>query len=284
MQAILELSTVALFLRVLDRFNSASGGLLAGGLAYAALFAIVPGVLLLAGVVGLVYADPVARAEVVNVLVGVLPPMRDLIQAVLDEAARDAAPVSIVGAVILIWGSSRFAVAFQGAIARVMGGDKPRGILSTNLAAFGAVIFLVAAIPASALLAAVVAFLEAGDALGVLQLAGAAISIVLGVLPIVATVGAMVFVYRFVPQPRPPWRAAILPGITVGLVLTVVARLFAFLAPRLIGAAALLGTLATVFAALAWLALSFQAILLGAAWVRERVATPPAEVAAPRRT
>ena len=46
--------------------------------------------------------------------------------------------------------------------------------------------------------------------------------------------------------------------------------LFAFLAPRLIGAAALLGTLATVFAALAWLALSFQALLLGAAWVRDR--------------
>jgi uncharacterized BrkB/YihY/UPF0761 family membrane protein len=53
-------------------------------------------------------------------------------------------------------------------------------------------------------------------------------------------------------------------------VLTVVARLFVFLAPRLIGAAALLGTLATAFAALAWLALSFQAILLGAAWVRDR--------------
>ena len=232
-----------------------------------------PGVLLLAGVVGLVYADPVARAGVVNVLVGVLPPMRDLIQAVLDEAARDAAPVSIVGAVILIWGSSRFAVAFQGAVARVMGGDKPRGILSTNLVAFGAVLFLVAAIPASALLATVVEFLEIGDALGVLQLAGAAIPVVLGVLPILATVGAMVFVYRFVPQPRPTWRAAIMPGVTVGLVLTLVARLFAFLAPRLIGAAALLGTLATVFAALAWLALSFQAILLGAAWVRERVST-----------
>jgi membrane protein len=273
MRRLLDLPAVALFMRVLDRYNSASGGLLAGGLAYAALFAIVPGVLLLAGVVGLVYADPVDREGVVNVLVGVLPPMRELIETVLAEAARDAAPVSIIGAIILVWGSSRFAVAFLGAIARVMGGDRPRGILSTNLAAFGAVLFLVAAIPATAVLATIVAFLEAGDALGVVQLAGAAISIVLGVLPILATTGAMVVVYRFAPQPRPTWRAAVVPGITVGLVLTVVARVFAFIAPRLIGAAALLGTLATVFAALAWLALSFQAILFGAAWVRERVST-----------
>jgi len=45
---------------------------------------------------------------------------------------------------------------------------------------------------------------------------------------------------------------------------------FIYVAPRLIGAAAFLGTLATVFAALAWLGLSFQAILFGAAWIRER--------------
>jgi uncharacterized BrkB/YihY/UPF0761 family membrane protein len=46
---------------------------------------------------------------------------------------------------------------------------------------------------------------------------------------------------------------------------------FVFVAPRLIGAAAFIGTLATAFAALAWLSLSFQALLFGAAWVRDRV-------------
>jgi len=80
----------------------------------------------------------------------------------------------------------------------------------------------------------------------------------------------MILVYRAVPTPAPTWRAAFVPGVVAGISLEVVARLFAFLAPRLIGAAALLGTIATVFAALAWLALSFQAILLGAAWVRDR--------------
>jgi membrane protein len=255
---------------VLDRYGAAGGGLLAGGLAYAALFAIVPGVLLLAGVVGLLVADPIERAKVVDVLVGVLPPLRDLIQVVLDEAARDAGSVSIIGAIVLIWGTSRFAVAFQDAIARVMGGDRERGLLARNLGALGAVALMIGAIVASTLLSGVLAFLEAGVAAGVLGVLSGAISFALGLLPVVLTVAAMILVYRIVPTPAPPWPATFLPGIATGLALNVVARAFAYLAPRLIGSAALLGTLATAFAALAWLALSFQAILLGAAWVRDR--------------
>ena len=262
---------------MLDRYGAAGGGLLAGGLAYAALFAIVPAVLLMAGIVGLVVADPAERAKFVDVLVSVLPPLRELIQAVLDEAARTAAPVSIVGAVILIWGTSRFAVAFQDAIARVMGGASHRGVLARNLGALGAVVLMIGAIVASTLLSGVLAFLEAGEAAGVFEVVGAVIAVALGVLPVAATVAAMILVYKIVPTPAPPWRAVVVPGLAAGLALTVVARAFAFLAPRLIGAAALVGALATAFAALAWLALSFQAILLGAAWVRDRAdhITPP---------
>ena len=256
--------------RVLDRYGSAGGGLLAGGLAYAALFAIVPAVVLLAGVAGLVYADPVAREQAVSVLAGVLPPLREVVDTVLDEAARAAGPVSIIGAVALVWGTSRFVVAFEDAIGRVMGAGRRRGIVAQNLGALAAVVLMVAAIPASAALSAVVDFLDAGQQVGVLQAVGAALSLALQALPVIATIGATILVYRIVPRPAPAWRATLLPGITVGVALTVVARLFAFLAPRLIGTAALIGTLATVFAALAWLALSFQAILIGAAWVSER--------------
>ena len=268
---------VAAAMRVLDRYNAAAAGLLAAGLAYTALFAIVPGVLLLAGVVGLLYSDPAEQARVVSVISSVLPPMRDLIEAVLTEATKGAGPVSIVGAVILIWGTSRFVVAFQDAIARVMGGDRRRGILASNLTAFAAVVLMIGAIIASTVLGGVLDFVQAGAQIGVLRVLGAILSLALGVLPIVATIGAVAGVYRFVPVPSPPWRAVIVPGITIGLVLSGLARVFIFIAPRLIGAAAFLGTLATVFAALAWLGLSFQAILFGAAWVRERaIRTTPA--------
>ena len=256
--------------RILDRYGAAGGGLLAGGLAYAALFAIVPAVLLLAGAVGVVVGDPAERARVVDVLADVLPPLRDLIDVVLSEAARDAAPVSILGAIALLWGTSRFAVAFQDAIARVMGGEKRRGLFASNAGAVVAVVLMIVAIFLSTILSGILEFLEAGASVGAFPIVGGAISIALGVLPVVATIGATILVYRIVPVPSPPWRAVVLPGIGAGLALTIVARIFVYLAPRLIGSAALLGTLATAFAALAWLALSFQALLLGVAWVRDR--------------
>lgn len=275
--SLVQQPAVATGLRILDRYNAGGGGLLAGGLAYAALFAIVPGLLLLAGVAGLLFADPVERAKAVAVVVGVLPPLRELIEAVLAEAARAAAPVSIVGALILIWGTSRFVVAFQDAIARVMGGDRRRGLILTNLAALGAVVLMIGAIVLSTFVSGVLAFLNAGVDSGVLRVVGDALSLALGLLPVVAAVGATTLVYRIVPIPSPPWRAVLVPGLAAGLALAILAQLFVFVAPKLIGAAAFIGTLATAFAALAWLSLSFQALLFGAAWVRDRTTrlTPP---------
>lgn len=267
---ILDQPGAAALRRIFDRYNAAGGGLLAGGLAYAALFAIVPAVLLVAGVVGLVVTDPADRSVIVQMIVGVLPPLQELVEVVLLEAARGAAPVSILGAIALVWGTSRFAVAFEDAIARVMSGDRRRGFFVTNLAALGAVLLMIGAIVASSLIAGILAFLEAGQALGVLPLLGDVLPVLLGGMPVVATMVATIMVFRVVPVPSPRWPAVIVPGIATALALTLLARAFAFIAPRLIGAAALLGTLATVFLALAWLALSFQALLLGAAWVRDR--------------
>jgi YihY family inner membrane protein len=243
---------------------------LAGGLAYAALFAIVPAILLTAGIAGVLFHDAAARAALVNTVSEVLPPLRGLVDVVVTDAVRDSTSVSLVGLVALIWGASRFVVAFQEAIARVMGGNRRRGLLVENLGAFVAVLLLIGALLASTALPGVAAFLQAGREIGVIAVIGEALSLALGFLPPLAAIAAMALVYRFVPAEAPRWSAAGWPAITVGIALTVLARVFVFVAPRLIGSAALLGTLATAFAALAWLALSFQAVLLGAAWVRDR--------------
>lgn len=236
-----------------------------------------PGLLLMAGVVGLLFADPTERAKAVDLVVGVLPPLRDVIEAVLAEATRSAAPVSIVGAVVLVWGTSRFVVAFEDALARVMGGDRRRGLVMSNLAALAAVILMIGAIVLSTLLSGMLAFLDAGAQTGALRVLGSLLGVALGVFPILITVCATMLVYRIVPIPSPPWRAIIVPGVAAGLALTLLATIFVFVAPRLIGAAAFIGALATAFAALLWLGLSFQALLFGAAWVRDRATrlTPP---------
>ena len=256
--------------RILDRYGAAGGGLLAGGLAYAALVAIVPAILLIAGIAGILVQDPRARDDVANVIANVVPPLGDLITAILTASAEDAAPVTIVGAVALVWGASRFVVAFQDCLARVMEEPKRRGLLASNAAAFLAVVVMIAAVLSGALLAGVAAFLDAAETNGVLRIVGQALGLVLGATPVLAMLFAMVLVYRLAPIHRPPWRALLPPAIVVSVGLTALGRVFVFLAPRLIGSAALLGALATAFAALAWLSLSFQLVLLGAAWVRER--------------
>jgi uncharacterized BrkB/YihY/UPF0761 family membrane protein len=230
----------------------------------------VPAVVLVAVVAGVFVADPATRASVVGTIASVLPPVADLANAVADEVAKNAAPGSILGVIALLWGASRFAVAFQDAMARVTGGVRRRSLLRSNLDALVAVLVLVAAILGSALLAGVTTFLDLGQRFPSIAVLDRALGVAFGVVPVLIAVVAVAGVYRIVPIPSPAWRSLILPAAVVGLVLTILLRLFVFVAPRLIGAAALLGTLASVFAALAWLALSFQALLLGAAWMADR--------------
>ncbi len=275
-RSIVGTAPVAAARRVIERYGDASGGLLAGGLAYAALFAIVPAILLAAGLAGVFLHDSATRTSVVDSIASVLPPLGDIVSVVLGEASLDAAPVSILGLVVLLWGASRFVVAFQDAIGRVMGGDRRRSLIRRNLAALGAVLLVIGAIVLGTIAAGLTAFLDAGKAGGIIAVVDAGVSLALGVVPVIATFGAVALVYRLVPLPAPSWRSIGMPAIATGLALSVFARVFVYVAPRLIGAAALLGTLASVFAALAWLSLSFQALLLGAAWTADRQLRAPA--------
>jgi uncharacterized BrkB/YihY/UPF0761 family membrane protein len=68
-----------------------------------------------------------------------------------------------------------------------------------------------------------------------------------------------------------PWRALAPPALVAGLILAALTQLFVFIAPRLVGALSVFGGFAAVFATLVWLSWAFQVLLLGAAWVRERI-------------
>jgi membrane protein len=267
--AVLGWGPVAALRGVLDRYGAAGGGLLAGGLAYSALFAIVPLAALMAGIVGLVVDDEARRSAVVAAIADVLPPLRDVVRLVLDEAAGAAGAISILGGLTLVWGASRFAIAFEDAMRRIFGGEWRRGLVTRNVAALVAVLGLIGVATLGVVLAGLASFLDAAEARGG-PVVGFVIGIGLAVVPSLLTVLSIGLVYRLVPVLAPGWRAIVPPAIVVAIVLTVLTRIFIFIAPRLVGAAATIGALATAFAALAWLSLSFQAILMGAAWVRQR--------------
>ena len=257
-------------LGILTRYDAAGGALLAGGLAYSALFAIVPLALVTAGLTGLLVSDPDTRARVVETIAGVLPPMRGLLVVVLGEAARSAAAISIFGTATLIWGGSRFILAFETALSRVAGGPRSRGVVHRNVIGLVTAILLVVTVLFGAFLAGLAAFLDEAVAGNEILALSMVTRLNLALLPVVLAIAAMALIYRFVPESRPSWRATWIPAVTIAVVLTIFVRVFVFIAPRLIGAAATIGTLATAFAALAWLGLTFQAILIGAAWTGQR--------------
>lgn len=267
-QRFLERPRIAYIRDVLETYGQAPGGLLANGLAFTALFASIPTMLVALGLVGLLVDDPEVQAALANALASAFPPLANVIDASL-EALREEAPVtSVVGLVSLVWTVSRLYVTVDVAFTRIFTEAEDRHIVRRTVRGFVWVAIIVAlilgAVVAGTLLAA------AGTLLPIRSPFASGVTAVVTSWPtlIAASVVVVGAIYRFVPARTPAWRDVAAPAAGAGIVIALLSQLFAFIAPRVVGMADILGPLATVFIALAWLSFTFQALLLGAAWVR----------------
>lgn len=267
---VLDEPRVARIRAVLDTYGAAAGGLLANGLAFSALFAAIPTTLLVLGVAGWFTSDLSVRMTVADALIVAFPPLGDLINGSLDAIAQGAALTSIFGVIGLVWTVSQLYGALDLAFARIFSIDPERdivrrtarGLLVVAILVFVIVGFVVVTTFASAL----------GALRGVDIPIVSALSAVAGSIPFLIglSIGSVLIVYRTLPPRTPRWRSAFIPALVVGIVIVVLSQIFTYLVPRLVGVAALAGSLASAFIALAWLSFSFQALLYGAAWVKVR--------------
>jgi YihY family inner membrane protein len=255
---------------VLDAYGRAPGGLLANGLAFAALFAAFPVALVTLGVAGWLVDDPTIQAQLAQTIRTLVPPLSDLVDQALLTLSDGAAITSAVGLVGLVWTVSQFYVTLDVAFSRIFADRQERDVLRRTARGFvsvaGLVGVVVALIVGGSLAAAAEVLLPASS----IALSG--LGRVLGSLPVVTAVGvlAVAIVYRVVPPRAPTVGAIWLPALVAGVAIVALSQLFLFVAPRLIGAALVTGSLATAFIALAWLSFTFQVLLMGAAWVRFR--------------
>ena len=272
--------------RVLDVYGKAPGGLLANGLAFTALFAIVPVALVTLGVAGALVDDPRIQAQLAVAIGSLLPPVRDLIDDALRSMSAGARLTSILGVVGLVWTVSQFYVTLDVAFSRIFTGLPERDLVRRTARGFiwvaGLVGFVVALIVGGSLAAAAEAFLPTSTT------ALISFSRIVSSPPVVVAlgIGVVLAVYRIVPPVAPTWRAATLPAVVAGTAIVVLSQLFLFVAPRVVGAAAVAGSLAAAFIALAWLSFTFQLLLLGAAWVsvRDDGPVPGSVLASPAAT
>ena len=261
----------------LATYDQAGGGLVAGGLAYSALIALLPGLLLALSVFGLLVDDPAIREDLVDLAARTFPPLEELVRVALEQVSAGAVPTGIVAIVGLLWGSSRFYAALDYAFSRVFHNAPRRNEAVRTLRGL-AVTGLFVALPLVALLVGAVAarlleIASGGASIGTLEQLLLRIGSPLG--SVILFVGGTLLVYRFVPGNRVPSRAFRLPALVVGVVLAAFTQVFALLAPLMFGMAALFGTLVTVFALLAWLSIGFNVLLLGAAWTHVRAGASP---------
>jgi len=263
-QRILRVKLVRTTLAVMDTAGQAGAPLFAAALAFSTLFAVVPLLLLFAGVLGWLIQDAAQRASLLEQLVGYLPPLADVLSGSLEGVVRERGTLSIVGLVGLLWGSSSYYAALDEVMRRIFPGGGVRSFISQRLRGIATVVVLVGLMVSMLFISSL--FVILSDVVGDLTVWRILAPLVaLGVMVVV-----VLAVYLLVPVAPPSWRAALPPAIGAGIGIGVLTNLFGLLAPWLIGGMLAFGVIATVFGALVWLSLSYQILLYGAAWARLR--------------
>jgi len=255
---------------VLDTYGRAAGGLLANGLAFSTLFAAIPTLLLILGLAGWITDNSEVRDRISEVLIAAFPPLEDLIDSALDAISQGAFAASVLGVIGLVWTVSQLYGALDVAFARIYTGIPERDIVRRTARGFLVVALLAGGIIALVLVAGFAATVDAATPRTSSVATAIASLITSWPVMILITVLAVLVVYRTLPPRAPSLRAELLPAVLVGTAIVILTQVFTFLVPRLVGVAALAGSLASAFIALAWLSFSYQALLYGAAWVRVR--------------
>ncbi|MEP7361356.1 MAG: YihY/virulence factor BrkB family protein [Chloroflexota bacterium] len=251
-------------LDVIGVANETGATLFAAALAFGTMFAFIPLVLLVSGVIGWLVDDPVQRSSLLNQLVSAVPPLADFFRTSLEGVVSGRGALSIVGVVGLLWGASAFYGVLDEVMRRIFSGGGVRNELSRRIRGFATIVILLLVIVGTISLGGVWVLLD--------QLVGDLF--IWRYLAPLLTVGVMILVvllvYRVVPTAPPSLRAGLPPAVAAGLGIGVLTNLFSLLAPLLIGGMSGFGVIATLFGALVWLNLSYQILLYGAAWARVR--------------
>jgi YihY family inner membrane protein len=195
----------------------------------------------------------------------------ELVAGFLDRISDNAAGFGGLGLVGSIWGASHFYGSLDEAFARLFPRARKRGFLERiwrGLVSVGALIGVAILV---LVLTGVTSALADERTAGFAGAAAPVLSVIAPALAWLVFIAATGIVYRVVPARPISIRAAWLPALVAGLALALLTQLFSYLAPRIVGSSALYGTFIAVFAAMVWLSTGFQILLVGAAWVRERV-------------
>ena len=219
---------------VLDRFDVTGGGLLAAGIAFNALFAIIPLAIFASGVIGILVKDPTSQEAITDFLTGLAPPLASFLDTAIGDLANASTSLTIIGLIGAAWGTTRLYASVELGIQAMFTGVKARSLVAKTLrrAVF---IVVIAGLIAASIVAATV---------GSVVLDRATTTGVRGGGPVGASCSRcrtpspswpILVVYLVVPPVRPPRSALWPPAIGVGVLSVAITQVFTIVAPRLVG-------------------------------------------------
>jgi membrane protein len=242
--------------------------LLAAGVAFFALLALVPALVALVSLYGLIADPDEVERQVTNALAAAPSEVRNLVQAQLtsitEDTSRSAGVLALVlGVAVALWSASSGMSHLVEAVNAAYDEEETRGFVKKRAISLGltigAIVFLVVAFTVIALLPALLA--ETGLGSG----ARAAIGVVRWVLLIPAMIVGLAVLYRYAPdrdEPRWSWAS---PGAIVATVVWIVASLLFSLYSANFGSFnETYGSLAAVVVMMLWLWITALAVILGA--------------------
>ncbi len=246
-------------------YRSTGGGLIVGGLSYAALFAIVPTLILVITGVFFLVDDPRFRQDVIDFLSEAFPAFSSFTDTAVESAHELAAFGGIVALIGFFWGASGLYLNLTRAMERFFPGERVSGVLARVLGVLLVFLMIIGVLAAVILagVATVVARALGLDSEWLLALGGA-----LGTFAISALI--VYGIYRIVPSNPPDAGSARLPAALVGTAIALMTLLYGLLSPWLVSGFQAFGVMASVFVALIWLRVVFLAMIYGAAQARYR--------------
>jgi membrane protein len=265
-ERVVQIPWIAEVKAVVDADAQAGGSLLAAALAYRALFGLLSGLILMAGIIGWVFDDPAARASAVAAVSGLVPGLAPIVSAGLEGLVAERGTLSILGLLGAAFGASIFYDALDDSMNRVMPGGGQRNPILRRLVGTAAVIML-----ALVGVAALGIGIASGSMTATLSPVGQfMLAILRPIVTVVLLALAIGAIYRYVPIERPSLADIRRPAMLAAVAIWLASEIFGLVAPLLVSQLAVFGVFVSLLALLIWLGWVTQLLVLGASWSRVR--------------
>jgi membrane protein len=260
----------SLLVRTALAFDQDDGPLAARSIAYYALFAISPAVLLLVALASTVLEAGEAQEAVVSLVSQYMPMAADWLTANIENLVGAQETMSLVALVGLMWSASGVFSAIFRAVNRAWGIPKTKLVLSHRLFGLGTIMVVGAFLLLAMSIGPVLNLIRAWQVPvsgwqpfarpGVDRL----VSWLSTLVPVLLSVCAFILLYRATPRTRVTWGDVWLGGLIAGLVWEAGKRVFGWYVSNIATYNIIYGSLGAIIALLVWSYLSGQILLLGA--------------------